>query len=176
MVVATRLTFALSRDKMLPASGILGRVNDTTHTPIASIVLVAVVGIGINQLSAGIAANVVSICSVAYYFIYLLTVGGAIYAYRKRLMPAHRPGDFSLGRWFVPVGLAAFGYAVGVIVIALAPHEGHIAAMYLLGAEVVGALWYLLYLRSRILSRSAGIYREEVVELEKLSASSPAIR
>lgn len=176
MVVATRLTFALSRDKMLPASGILGRVNDTTHTPIASIVLVAVVGIGINQLSAGIAANVVSICSVAYYFIYLLTVGGAIYAYRKRLMPAHRAGDFSLGRWFVPVGLAAFGYAAGVIVIALAPHEGHIAAMYLLGAEVVGALWYLLYLRSRIVSRSAGIYREEVVELEKLSASSPAIR
>jgi amino acid transporter len=176
MVVATRLTFALSRDKMLPASGILGRVNDTTHTPIASIVLVAVVGIGINQLSAGIAANVVSICSVAYYFIYLLTVGGAIYAYRKRLMPAHRPGDFSLGRWFVPVGLAAFAYAAGVIVIALAPHEGHIAAMYLLGAEVVGALWYLLYLRSRIVSRSAGIYREEVVELEKLSASSPAIR
>ena len=176
MVVATRLTFALSRDKMLPASGILGRVNDTTHTPIASIVLVAAVGIGINQLSAGIAANVVSICSVAYYFIYLLTVGGAIYAYRKRLMPAHRAGDFSLGRWFVPVGLAAFGYAAGVIVIALAPHEGHIVAMYLLGAEVVGALWYLLYLRSRIVSRSAGIYREEVVELEKLSASSPAIR
>ena len=176
MVVATRLTFALSRDKMLPASGILGRVNDTTHTPIASIVLVAAVGIGINQLSAGIAANVVSICSVAYYFIYLLTVGGAVYAYRKRLMPARRPGDFSLGRWFVPVALAAFAYAAGVIVIALAPHEGHVAAMYLLGAEVVGALWYLLYLRSRIVSRSAGIYREEVVELEKLSASSPAIR
>jgi amino acid transporter len=119
----------------------LGRVNDTTHTPIASILLVAVVGIGINQLSAGIAANVVSICSVAYYFIYLLTVGGAIYAYRKRLMPAHRAGDFSLGRWFVPVALAAFAYAAGVIVIALAPHEGHIAAVYLLGAEVVGALW-----------------------------------
>ena len=176
MVVATRLTFALSRDKMLPGSGILGRVNDTTHTPIASILLVAVVGIGINQLSAGIAANVVSICSVAYYFIYLLTVGGAIYAYRKGLLPTHRQGDFSLGRWFVPVALVAFAYAAGVIVIALAPHEGHIAAVYLLGAEVVGLVWYLLYLRSRIVSKSAGIYRQEVVELEKLSASSPAIR
>ena len=91
-------------------------------------------------------------------------------------MPAHRQGDFSLGRWFVPVALAAFAYAAGVIVIALAPHEGHIAAVYLLGAEVVGAVWYLLYLRSRIVSKSAGIYRQEVVELEKLSASSPAIR
>ena len=111
MVVATRLTFALSRDKMLPASGLLGRVNTTTRTPVASIVLVAVMGIGINLLSAGIAANVVSICSVAYYFIYVLTVGGAMYAYVKQKMPAHRAGDFSLGRWFLPVAVAAFAYA-----------------------------------------------------------------
>ncbi len=135
MVVATRLTFALSRDKMLPGSGLPGRVNATTHTPIASIVLVAVVGIGINLLSAGIAANVVSIASVAYYFVYALTVRGAIYAHRKHLMPAHRPGDFSLGRWFVPVTVVALAYAAGVIVIALAPHEGHTAAMYLLGSR-----------------------------------------
>ena len=39
MVVATRLTFALSRDKMLPGSALLGRVNGTTRTPIASILL-----------------------------------------------------------------------------------------------------------------------------------------
>src|SRR6266704_3440421 len=55
MVVATRLTFALSRDKMLPGSGILGSVHPKTRTPIASILLVAAVGIGINLLSAGIA-------------------------------------------------------------------------------------------------------------------------
>jgi amino acid transporter len=161
---------------MLPASGVLGRVNDTTHTPIASIVLVAAVGTGINQLSAGIAANVVSICSVAYYFICLLTVGDAIYARRHRFMPAHRAGDFSLGRWFVPVALLAFACAAGVIVIALAPHEGHTAAVYLLRGEVAGTLWYLLCLRPRIVSKSAGIYRQEVVDLERFSAASPAIR
>jgi amino acid transporter len=163
MVVATRLTFALSRDKMLPASGMLGRVNNTTKTPIGSIVLVAVVGIGINMLSAGIAANVVSICSVAYYFIYVLTVSGAIYAYVKKKMPAHRAGDFSLGRWFLPVAVAAFVYTAAVIVIALAPHEGHIAALYLAGAEVVGLAWYLLYLRRRITAQAAGVYRIEPV-------------
>jgi amino acid transporter len=166
MVVATRLTFALSRDKMLPASALLGRVNTTTRTPIGSILLVAIVGIGINLLSAGIAANVVSICSVAYYFIYALTVGGAIYAWRKARIPSHRQGDFSLGRWFAVVAVAAFAYTAAVIVIALAPHEGHIAAVYLLGAEVVGALWYLLYLRRRIGNRSAGVLRQEVIELE----------
>ena len=176
MVVATRLTFALSRDKMLPGSKLLGRVNATTATPVASILLVAAVGIGINLLSAGIAANVVSITSVAYYFIYVLTVGGALYAYTKKRMPSHRAGDFSLGRWFVPVAAIALAYAAGVIVIALAPHEGHTAALYLLGAEVAGLLWYLLYLRPRIVSRSAGVYRMEVVQLEKAAETSSPIR
>jgi amino acid transporter len=161
MVVATRLAFALSRDKMLPGSGLLGRVNTRTRTPVASIVLVAAVGIGINLLSAGVAANVVSICSVAYYFIYLLTVGGAIFAHGKGTIPGGRPRDFSLGRWFLPVAITAVLYAAGVIVVALAPHEGHTAAAYLAGAELFGLLWYLLYLRPRITSRAAGVLREE---------------
>src|SRR6202167_2028235 len=124
MVVATRLTFALSRDKMLPGSGVLGHV---------------------------------------------------IYAYRKRTMPSGSAGHFSLGRWFVPVASAAFLYAAAVIVIALAPHEGHTAAEYLFGAEVLGALWYLLYLRARISNQSAGVLRKEVTDLEHTAqASSPA--
>ena len=169
MVVATRLTFALSRDRMLPGSTVLGAVNKTTRTPIASILLVAAVGIGINMLSAGIAANVVSICSVAYYFIYVLTVGGAIYAYSKGRIPALRTGDFSLNRWFMPVALAAFVFAATVIVIALAPHQGHTAAQYLLGAEGLGVVWYLAYLRPRITNRVVGVHRREVEELEVAS-------
>ena len=171
MVVATRLTFALSRDKMLPASSLLGRVNTRTRTPVASIVVVAVIGIGINMLSAGIAANVVSICSVAYYFVYALTVGGAMYAHVKHRIPAHRGGDFSLGRWFPVVAVAALVYAAGVIVIALAPHEGHIAALYLAGAEVVGVAWYLLYLRPRIANRTVGAAREQATEPEEPAAT-----
>jgi hypothetical protein len=46
-----------------------------------------------------------------------------------------------------------------VIVIALAPQEGHVAAEYLLGAEVVGLLWYLLYLRPRLIRHTVGVYR-----------------
>jgi len=43
---------------------------------------------------------------------------------------------------------------------ALAPHEGHTAA-YLAGAELFGMLWYLLYPRPRIASRTAGVLRRE---------------
>jgi amino acid transporter len=173
MVVATRLAFALSRDKMLPGSSVLGAVNSRTRTPIASILLVVVIAIGINMLSAGIAANVVSICSVAYYFIYVLTVGGAIYAHRKNKIPALRDGDFTLGRWFMPVAGTAFAFASGVIVIALAPQEGHIAAKYLLGAEVVGLLWYLLYLRPRLANNTVGVYREVAAPPAEPVSTSP---
>jgi amino acid transporter len=161
---------------MLPGATLLGRVNVVTRTPVSSILLVAAVGIGINLLSAGIAANVVSITSVAYYFIYVLTVGGAIYAYRKGNIPSHRPSDFSLGRWFVPVAVVAFGYAAAVIVIALAPHQGHTAALYLLGAEVAGVLWYVLYLRPRIVNQSVGVYRKQVREPENSAEASTSVR
>ena len=171
-VVATRLTFALSRDKMLPGSTLLGRVNNVTHTPIWSIGLVGLIAVGINLLSAGIAANVVSICSVAYYFIYLLTVGGAVYAHLKKRIP-DGAGHFSLGRWFLPVAIIAVVYAAGVIVVALAPQEGHIAGRYLLGAEVLGLLWYLLYLRRKIAGREAGVLRAEVVDLEQAPEVPP---
>jgi amino acid transporter len=166
MVVATRLAFALSRDRMLPGSNVLGSVNKTTRTPIASVLLVAAVGIGINLLSAGIAANVVSICSVAYYFVYLLTVGGATYAHFAKKMPGHRSGDFSLGRWFIPVAVSAGAFTVGVVVIALAPQEGHVAARYLFAAEVIGLLWYLCYLRPRLVARKVGIYRDTAAGAE----------
>jgi hypothetical protein len=60
-------------------------------------------------------------------------------------------------------------------VIALAPHQGHTAAVYLLGAEAAGALWYVLYLRRRITRQSAGVYRLEAAEPEQpAAASSPA--
>jgi amino acid transporter len=150
MVVATRLAFALSRDRMLPGSKLLAAVHPRTRTPIASIVLVAVVGI---------ASNVVSICSVAYYVVYMLTIGGAAYAHFAKRMPAHRTGDFTLGRWFVPIAAAAAVFTLGVIVIAIAPQEGHTAARYLLGAEAAGLLWYLLYLRPRLRAQTVGIHR-----------------
>jgi len=166
-VVATRLAFALSRDKMLPGSALLGRVSNVTHTPVWSIGLVGLIAIGINLLSTGIAANVVSICSVAYYFIYLLTVGGAVYAHRKNRIPEGAAGGFSLGRWFPLVASLALLYSAGVIVVALAPQEGHTAGRYLLGAEVLGLLWYLFYLRGKINGRQAGVLRAEVLELEQ---------
>jgi hypothetical protein len=39
--------------------------------------------------------------------------------------------------------------------------------MYLAGAEVVGLVWYLLHLRTRITRQSVGVYRRETVDAEE---------
>jgi len=70
--------------------------------------------------------------------------------------------------------LPAFAFAAAVIVIALAPHEGHVAAEYLFGAEGVGLVWYFAYLRPRIANRSVGVHRQEVEELELAAERQPA--
>ena len=51
--------------------------------------------------------------------------------------------------------------------IALAPEEGHTAAVYLAGAEVVGLLWYLLYLRRRLVNGTSGVALEQAREPEE---------
>ena len=54
-----------------------------------------------------------------------------------------------------------------MIIIALAPQEGHTAAVYLGGAEIVGLLWYLFYLRPRIVRGTSGVTRTQPVETEE---------
>jgi amino acid transporter len=172
MVVATRMTFSLARDKMLPGSSMLGRVYPRTRTPMFAILLVAAIAAGVNLLSAGIASNVVSITAAAYYATYCLTVGAALWAFFRNKVPSARVGDFSLGRWARPVAVVAFLYAAGVVLDILAPQGGHIAMKYLAGAELVGVLWYVLYLRRRINRGAAGIGRAEVLSPSDVSTRS----
>ena len=60
------------------------------------------------------------------------------------------------------VAVSAAAFTITVIVIALAPHEGHTAGRYLLGAELVGLVWYLLYLRPRLVAGTVGVRRGSV--------------
>lgn len=164
MVVATRLCYALARDNMLPASKILARVPRRTQTPVASILLVGAIAIGVNLLSQGIAANVVSIVNLAYYSIYLLVLAGVFVAVRNHRVPDAPEGYFSLGRWLKPVMTVALIWVVIVMVVGATPQAGHVGFEYLLGAEAVGVVWYLLVLRSRLTSKRAGVGRHVLAD------------
>jgi len=156
MAVAVRVCYALSRDRMLPASNILGKLGKTTSTPTWSIVLVAVFAFGVNLLSSGIANNVISIVNVAYYLTYALTMTAAIVGLQRGLIPNGLPGGFGLGKWLVPIAVAGLVFSVGIILEMTLPDASHVAAEYTLGAEALGVVWYFVYVRSRLNSGTIG--------------------
>lgn len=117
---AIRLAFAMSRDNNLPAGARLCTISDRFGTPV-----IASVGIGIVAVvllfvtfSPQIYTVVTSIAIIMIYTAYLLvTVPLLIRRIRGRWEP--RAGGFSLGRWGIPVNVAAVIWG-GVMTVNLA--------------------------------------------------------
>ena len=147
VAVCTRLIYSLSRDRMLPASGLLQKVNPKTRTPLYVIGLVAAIALILNLMSEGIDTRIVSIVAVCYYGTYILTMAGAIYGDRKGSIPSVPAGSgyTDLGRWLVPVAVAGIAFGVFIIAYLTIPKVNHTAGEYSLYAFLVGLLWWGAY-------------------------------
>jgi amino acid transporter len=156
MAVGVRVCYSLARDKMLPGSSLLGRVGEHTRTPIWCVVVVAVLAFGVNLLSSDVANNVVSIVNVAYYLTYALTMIAALIGVKRGLMPAGLPDGFTLGRWFKPVAVLGLLFSILIIADMTLPAADHVATEYAIGSEVLGAIWYFVYVRSRLNAGTIG--------------------
>ena len=156
IAVATRTGFALARDDMLPFSRLWAKVNDRTRTPVAPIVAVGAVAIGVNFLSAGQAAKVTAITSVVCYVTYSSTMVAVMIAKRRGSIPDAGPGRFDMGRWLVPVAAVTLVWCVGICLFMTVPEANRTAGVMTLVFELVGGVWYLLRLRGKIVRGEAG--------------------
>jgi amino acid transporter len=156
MAVATRMVFALSRDRMLPGSGVLAAVNERTGTPITAIVGVTGLAVVLNVLNEGLVAKIFAIVGLGYYLTYLLTLVAAFLAQRAGRIPEAPEGVFNLGRWVTPLAVVGAVWAVVVIVVLTVPEVNNSTAYTTAGALVLGALWWLLVLRRRLNAGTAG--------------------
>ncbi len=156
VTVATRMCFSLSRDKMLPGWQWLSRVNDRTRTPIYSILLVGLVALVVNLLSAGIVTRVVAIVAVTYYGTYVFTMVATLIGAKRGTIPQAGPQYFNLGRWLVPLAWIGIGWSAIVMLYMTVPAVNHVAGEYTVYFEILGVAWFFLYLRSRIRSGEAG--------------------
>jgi amino acid transporter len=156
VTVATRMCFSLSRDKMLPGWQVLSRVNERTRTPIYSILLVGLVALIVNLLSAGIIDRVVAIVSVTYYGTYVFTMVATLIGVRKGSIPEADARYFNLGRWLQPLAWVGIGWAIVVMCYMTIPAVNHVAGEYTVYFEIIGVLWFFLYLRKRLRSGEAG--------------------
>ncbi len=151
-----RLVFSLSRDNMLPASGWLVKVNDSTKTPVNAIITVSVFFIAVMLFAArfptAYAILIASTPILAYSGYLIITIA---YATRRHRI-AHLPTAFDLGRWAPVVFTLTIIWLVGALLILTLPsvfHDGVKTAAIVFAVAIV---WYFVYLRSRIRSGAAG--------------------
>jgi amino acid transporter len=145
-----RTIFALSRDRVLPASGLLGRVDPRSQTPVPAIVVTTLLMIVVMVLAAA-ASNAYTLLIAStpiLVFMNNLVVVVAYWLRRDRLSSI--PTDFSLGRWATPVFVLSVIWLVGVLLDLTLPAAFRPAAIVAVVIWVVAILWYVLFIRRSV--------------------------
>jgi amino acid transporter len=109
-----------------------------------------------NFLSGALINKIASLVNVTYYLTYLLTMTAVLLALRSSRIPDAPARYFSLGVWLSPLAVVGLCWSVIVILDMTIPAVNHSVAAYVIAAELVGLLWYVLVLRSRINQGTAG--------------------
>jgi len=153
MAATTRLLFSLARDNMLPLSGLLKRVHPAKKSPVYAILVVWLVSssvvLGLEELGL-----ITSISATAGYLGY----GGIILASLRAPRGRAQDGRFTLGRWRVPIAVAALVWtAVVAGALTIPSLDGsHLAAWSTLVGIGVGTVLYFTLIRRRIARGQAG--------------------
>ena len=108
-----RMAFAMARDNNLPAGSVLARVHPKYHTPVTPAIvagLLAILILVVNIRQPQIFLVITSIGIIMIYIAYLLVTVPMLIARRRGQWPRDAEttkGYFSLGRWGLPVNIAA---------------------------------------------------------------------
>jgi amino acid transporter len=159
ILVASRLTYSMARDNMLPFSHVWRHVSPKRRSP-----TFVVLGLGclstILLLSALVSEKaftyILGISSLAVFVTYVLQTFGAIVGARRGTIPTAEPGTFDLGRARMPiyiVGLISFT-AVAAALVLLPQFVGN--GWVFLGIIALAALWWATGLRGRLRRGDAG--------------------
>jgi len=108
-----RLCFGMSRDRRLPGSRWLAKVDPKLHTPIWSCIAIGVLALIPMIQYAGVA--IIAIAATGMIYLSYLIGNLALFRARLRGWPKAK-APFSLGRWGLPVNILALAYGGGMLV------------------------------------------------------------
>ncbi|AKS30776.1 APC family permease [Mycolicibacterium goodii] len=159
ILVATRLTYSMARDNMLPLSHLWRHVSPKSKTP-----TYAVLGLGclatVLLLSALVnekAFNyIIGIASLLFFFVYILQTIGLVVGYKKGAIPQGDPGTFDLGKFRLPLYITALVVFLGVAVALLFLPQFTNNKWVFLGIVVLAAIWWATGLKARLKRGDAG--------------------
>jgi len=170
-----RTFFALSRDRVLPASSLLARVHPRSQTPVPAIVLSTVLMAVVMVIAAlkGEAYLILIASTPILVFANNLIVVVAYWRRRARVIAAI-PGEFSLGRWATPVFVLAILWLVAVLADLTIPPDFRPAVVMALVIWAIAIVWYWLFIRGRVRrGEAATALRALGVEVPPTPATQP---
>ena len=136
MAIGARLVYAMARDARFPFDRTFRRVNPRTQTPIPATILIFGGGVVLMVVLPGDALlQLITAGTILPVIIYGATV--VLYlTVRKRL--AAKEGAFSLGRWELPVAIAALVWLFVALLVLVVPHESRVPVLIVIGLILTG--------------------------------------
>lgn len=144
MAACSRQVFAMARDARFPLHALMRKVNPRTQTPVVATILILAVGVVLMLALPGEALLQLIIGST---ILPALIYGAIVILYlavRKRL--EHKEGGFSLGRFEVPVAIAALLWEAFVVFVLVTPGDATVPTLIVIGLILAGGV-YFAYLR-----------------------------
>lgn len=157
MAACSRQVFAMARDARFPAHRLMRRVNPKTQTPVFATILILVVGVVLMLMLPGQALIELIIGST---ILPALIYGGIVILYlsvRKRLQ--RKQDGFSLGRFELPVAVAALIWVAFAVFALVTPPDAFVPTLIVLGLIVAGAIYFakMMIFNREVLDAEPGI-------------------
>ncbi|HYO04515.1 MAG TPA: amino acid permease [Mycobacterium sp.] len=156
VAACSRQVFAMARDERFPAHGLMRRVNPRTQTPVPATILILAVGVVLMLALPGEALLQLIIGST---ILPALIYGAIVILYlavRKRL--EHKEGGFSLGRFEMPVAIAALIWEAFVLFVLVTPGDATVPTLIVAGLILAGGVYfaYMMIFNREVLDHEPG--------------------
>ncbi|KAH7914587.1 amino acid transporter [Hygrophoropsis aurantiaca] len=118
-VDASRVVFAFARDGALPGSRWWKQMNPRTQTPVNAVwfVMAGAAACGLLGFSAAALSSLAGASVIGLYISYAVPIFLRITSGRNRFIP----GPFSLGSWYMPIGIVSILWVAFMVVLLLFP-------------------------------------------------------
>ena len=132
--------YAMARDSRFPVHNLMQRINPRTQTPVPATILIFVVGVLLMLVLPG--AALLDLITAGTLFP-AVTYGMTIVLYlavRRRL--DNKEGAFDLGRFELPVAIAALVWSAIAIFVLVAPATATVPLVIVAGLLAVGGTYF----------------------------------
>src|SRR6476661_1288906 len=154
IAACSRQVFAMARDARFPAHALMRKVNPRTQTPVFATILILLIGVVLMLALPGAALMQLIIGGTILPALIYGAIVVLYLAVRRRL--ESKEGAFNLGRFDLPVAVAALVWIVLALFVLVTPDHALIPSLIVIGLILIGAIYFAWMM----------IFNREVLESE----------